>query len=165
MNCAFLSAQTKYYDSSTKIELDSCTYICRVETGSWVVLYNEDFTFGPDCLQVYKSTNKEVSDMDEEWFVDDKEMFNTCNRIWKNTVLPYISEVEAKAVTIEMYISSDTGRVADVVFSFAGFKAVGIIPPSVYRKVEVELKKQLQFTITETGKQVNYIYLMYRPRI
>ena len=62
---------------------------------------------------------------------------------------------------IELYIDSQTGKVADVIFEFKGNAPVGKIPPAVYRKVELLLKEKLNFKVAAAGKKVNYIYMMY----
>ena len=51
-----------------------------------------------------------------------------------------------------------TKKVIDVSFSFANRDNFSTIPLSVYRKIELELKKNVWFTPTERGRQFNYIF-------
>lgn len=161
INCIYLLGQNHYYDTSFETKVDTSTYVCNVDESQWVKLYNKDYKFGPECTQIYKDTNEEVQDTHDEWFEDNPLLFQICNNIWIKAVLPYVSKEEANGAVIEIYVDSNTGHIADVVFSFTSFSAVAKIPISVYRKIELDLKDKLKFSITNAGKNVNYIYLMY----
>lgn len=57
-----------------------------------------------------------------------------------------------------MYINSSTGRVNEVSFEFHKSDLYIAIPMFVYRKIEIELKKDIWFTFTTEGKMLSYIY-------
>jgi hypothetical protein len=57
-----------------------------------------------------------------------------------------------------MYINSTTGKIEEVLFGFSSIGAFATIPVSVYRKIETDLKSQVWFTPTATGKTLNYIF-------
>ena len=59
---------------------------------------------------------------------------------------------------IEMYISSLTGKVDDVRFSFGKSSYYVHIPVSRFREIELKIKERLQFEVTDYGKLLNYIY-------
>ncbi len=88
-------------------------------------------------------------------------MFNLCDSIWLATSSAYVNKKEADGTMIELFIDPQTVPVADIVFGFTNFSAVGKIPSEVYRKVELLLKDKLRFNVTAAGKKVNYIYMMY----
>ena len=69
--------------------------------------------------------------------------------------------VKGKELIITMYIDPDTGKIADVEFIFTNFNPYATIPISVYRKIEVEIKKNIWFNITPDGKRFNYIMLWW----
>ena len=165
MNCAFLSAQTYYYDVAGELSVENAAYVCELTNYGWVTLHNKHITFGQDCPQVYNDTKMPVDDStepSEPWLIDDQQMFHVCDSIWLTTTAPYVSKKEAKDTMIELYIDSQTGKVVDVIYGFRNDAAVATMPPSVYRKVEQLLKEKLNFKVAPAGKKVNYIYMMYR---
>ena len=164
MNCAFLSAQTYYYDVAGELSVENATYVCELTDYGWVTLHNKQITYGQECPQVYTDGNKPVDDStepSEPWLIDDQQMFHVCDSIWLTTTAPYVSKKEAKDTMIELYIDSQTGKVVDVIYGFRNDAAVATMPPSVYRKVEQLLKEKLNFKVAAAGKKVNYIYMMY----
>ncbi len=60
-------------------------------------------------------------------------------------------------ICIILYVDPDTGKIVDVVYKFLSVSPYGVVPVSVYRKIEVELKKNVWFVPTEQGKRRNYI--------
>ncbi len=165
LNVAFVKAQTYYYDVAGELSVENATYVCELTDYGWVTLHNKHITFGQDCPQVYNDTKMPVDDStqpSEPWLIDDQQMFHVCDSIWLTTTAPYVSKKEADRTMIELYIDSQTGKVADVIFEFKGNAPVGKIPPAVYRKVELLLKEKLNFKVAAAGKKVNYIYMMYR---
>ena len=66
---------------------------------------------------------------------------------------------------ISMYIDSNTGKVREVDFTFLAGNPFATIPISVYREIEVELKKNIWFTTTAEGKKMNYLVRTWRQEI
>lgn len=56
-----------------------------------------------------------------------------------------------------LYVDPDTGKVSEVGFQFFSNTPYGFIPVSVFRQIEVELKKNIWFVPTQQGKRRNYI--------
>ena len=59
--------------------------------------------------------------------------------------------------TVMLYVDPDTGKVSEVGFQFFSNTPYGFIPVSVFRQIEVELKKNIWFVPTQQGKRRNYI--------
>ena len=62
---------------------------------------------------------------------------------------------------IGIYINSTTGRISDVEYHFIRRGPFMQIPLSVFREIEVKLKEEIYFTLTEAGRKVNYVYFYW----
>ena len=60
-------------------------------------------------------------------------------------------------LTTSMIIDTTTGRVVEVEFRFLTNSEFATFPVSVFRHIELELKRLLYFTPTETGRQLNFV--------
>ena len=101
----------------------------------------------------------EQTDAGIELFEDDNWTSSKC----KSIVNAAFSDSEKQKVkghdfNIIMYINSSTGRVDEVSFEFHKSDPFAAIPISVYRKIEIELKKDIWFTLTAEGKMLSYIF-------
>ena len=56
-----------------------------------------------------------------------------------------------------MTIDPATGKVIEVDFRFYRSEAFATIPVTTYRKIEQDLKNQVWFTVTPTGKQLKFV--------
>lgn len=66
---------------------------------------------------------------------------------------------------IKLYIESATGKIVDVVLKFTTGKLATTytqVPVSVYREIEVELKKSVRFTPSAIGKNLSYIFMFWK---
>ena len=66
---------------------------------------------------------------------------------------------------IDMAIDSSTGRILDIEFTFRNDKGFATIPISVYRAIELELKDKVWFTLTDTGKSLNFVKRLWRQEV
>ena len=64
-----------------------------------------------------------------------------------------------------MYIDTNTGKVTEADFNFLATNPFATIPISVYREIEIELKKNIWFTTTAEGKRMNYLVRMWNQEI
>ena len=147
---------------------DGYTYQCdalKPKSGgdlAWVTLYNNANKY-MDVDVVNKHTAMPVgrSEEHEKVFVEDM------------SIPPQVEKIICAAFTEEqkrdiqtrglplpviLHIETDDGSIADVVFQFLSNEPFAKIPVSVYRKIEVDLKKQIRFKLTEAGKKRNYLY-------
>ena len=159
-----LSAQTNYYSQDKTFYEDGYTYQCDVTEGAGLVnLYNKNSKY-IYVKQINRYTGEEISieqnrlrQFEEETWTKPK-----CRSIVNNAFSSAEKQrVKGKEFTITMYIDPDTGKVADVEFIFVNFNPYATIPISVYRKIEVEIKKNIWFKITPEGKKRNYIMLWW----
>lgn len=163
--CALkISAQVNYYESARIFNENSYTYRCDVAESRLVTLYNKENKLA-NVDQINKITGKFTSALysNKRQLQEDTWTKPKCFSIVNNA----FSEEEKQRVkgsefTITMYIDSDSGKVSEVDFHFSIIRPYATIPVSVYRKIEVELKKNIWFTPTEEGKKLNYLVLWWR---
>lgn len=152
-------AQTNYYTETKTFYEDGYAYQCEVDYAGFVTLYNKTnkWTY---VAEMYKDTGKTFVmpdsgiDLTEyDTWTDDKcksivvEAFTTEQKL----------KVKGRDLFITMFINTDTGKVDEVNFEFVNFGGYATIPVSVYRKIELEIKNNIWFTLTEEGKKLNYI--------
>ncbi|MDN0053301.1 DUF5043 domain-containing protein, partial [Bacteroides caecigallinarum] len=154
-----------YYSQDKTFYEDGYTYQCDVTEGAGLVnLYNKDSKY-IYVKQINRYTGEEISieqnrlrQFEEETWTKPK-----CRSIVNNAFSSAEKQrVKGKEFTITMYIDPDTGKVTDVEFIFVTFNSYATIPISVYREMEVEIKKNIWFNITADGKKLNYIVLWWR---
>ena len=159
-----LSAQTNYYRQDKTFYEEGYTYQCDVTEGAGLVnLYNKDSKYIYAKL-INRHTGEKIS-REEEFLNEFEEETWTkpkCRSIVNNAFSSAEKQrVKGEEFIITMYIDPDTGKVADVEFIFMNFNPYATIPISVYRKIEVEIKKNIWFNITPDGKKFNYIMLWW----
>lgn len=162
-----ISAQENFYEFTKTFNEDGYTYQCDVDKSKLVTLYNKEnkLTY---IEKKYRDTGKQVS-----MLYDNKKEFET--ETWTkpkcfSIVNKAFSSVEKQRVkgvelTISLYIDPDSGEVLEVEFQFTNFRPYATIPISVYRRIELDLKKNIRFTPTAEGKKLNYIFLWWRQEI
>jgi hypothetical protein len=155
-------AQTRYYQTTQTIQGDGYAYQCDVKL-KFVSLYNAANKWTYEDIR-YKDTGKtpNFDDIDPV-MEDDNWTKETCHKIVDDAFsYEEASRVQnTKSMTISMYINSTTGKVEEVLFEFTTIGAYATIPVSVYRQIEVNLKKQVWFTPTQSGRRLTYILLWW----
>ena len=73
--------------------------------------------------------------------------------------------VSDRKLGIAIYINSTTGRISDVRFVFLERGPFSKIPLSVFREIEVKLKDEIYFTLTEAGRNVNYVFFYWNHEV
>lgn len=66
--------------------------------------------------------------------------------------------VKGREFTLMLHINSTTGKVDDVMFSFSNLGPFASIPVSTYRKMELQIKDQLFYNLTDDGRKLTYIF-------
>lgn len=160
-----LSAQTNYYSQDKTFYEDGYTYQCDVTEGAgFVSLYNKNNKY-INIGQKNRYTGQKISREEEllDQFEDDTWTKPKCYSIVNNAFSSIQKQrIKGNKFTIVMYIDPDSGKVADIKFQFTTFNPCSTIPISVYREIEVEIKKNIWFNITADGKKLNYIVLWWR---
>ena len=156
-------AQSKLYEEAKQIQGDGYTYQCKVSSRILVDLYNIEQQF-VEKDQINRNTGKysSIKDAYTPQFESDTWTRPKCYSIVRNAFSEEQKQrIKGQTLVISLYIHPDTGKVIDVMFSFTNRENFATIPISVYRKIELELKKNIWFTPTEHGKQFNYILLWW----
>lgn len=164
-----VTAQTKYYDVDTTFYEKGYTYQCDVLEGAcYVTLYNIENRF-TNVKQVDRNTGKGIAtkeNMRETQLEDDSwtkpKCFSIINGAFSQEQKQLIQDQE---FCIILYVDPDTGKIADVEYQFLSLSPYGSIPISVFREIEVELKKNVWFVLTEYGKRRNFIIIGWRHEV
>lgn len=172
----FTYAQQSIYLKSKVFSEADYAYQCdALERGgvAFVTLYNKD-SYYKDTTQINRYTKKPISINEnyEEQLYDpsvaippkmEKIICDAFSSEQKKAIKSYIYGETSLAILL--YIHPDTGRIMDVRFQFLTIEPFGNIPVSVYRKIEVELKRQIKFVVTKAGKKRNYVFLGWMQKI
>ena len=156
-------AQSNLYKETKLIQEDGYTYQCKVSSTILVDLYNIDQQFVKQT-QTNRRTGKNSGIKDSYTPQFERETWSRpkCYSIVRNAFSEEEKQrLKGQRLTISLYIHPDTGKVVDVSFSFSNRENFATIPIDVYRKIELELKKNIWFVPTEHGKQFNYILLWW----
>ena len=144
-NIVFALAQTTNYYAVTKtFNEQGYTYQCDVSGGRDVTLYNKNnkWTY---VDQMKKGTNTPFYVTPENYsplYVKDKnEAYNDSifKVIVNNAFADYKGKMKGWEFTIITCTDSETGRISEVIFNFAGFTPYATIPVSIYREIETKL--------------------------
>lgn len=159
---SFIHAQTNYYTESKVFSENEYSY--QVEVIAIIAqLYNMDNQW-IGGYPVYKADGStfiqpeygyiELYD-DDSWLESKRKM----SSITSSALTSAEKEmVKGNEMTIVLHINSTTGKVDDVMFSFSNRTPWANIPVSTYRKIELDIKEQLLYNLTDDGKKLNYIY-------
>lgn len=164
--CSRTSAQTNYYAETKTFHEDGYTYQCDVNKASVASLYNAECHY-------YKTEQIDLRTGEKYKFLPglqplEKEnqtkpqCFAIVNRAFPPEIKTKIKHIE---LCIALYINPATGQIADVVFRFPTLTSIApytLVPISVYREIEIELKKSVRFTPSAEGKNLNYISMFWR---
>ena len=152
-------AQPKLYEETKQIQGDGYTYQCETD-GVVVDLYNTNQQFVKTAQRNRKTgeysgtTDAYILQLERDTWTRSK-----CFTIVRNAFSEEQKQrLKGQILDICLYIHPDTGKIIDVSFSFGNIDNFSTIPISVYRKIELELKKNVWFTPTEHGRQFNYIF-------
>lgn len=160
-----LTAQTNYYPETKTFHEDGYTYQCDVDEASMVSLYNASCTY-------YKTEQIDLSTGKRYEYIPGKpplareartkpQCFAIVNRAFPPEIK---ARIDGRELTIVLYIESVTGKIVDVVFNFLTGRLAEIytqVPVSVYREIEVELKKNVRFTPSAIGRNLSYIFMFW----
>ena len=159
-----LLAQTNYYTETKVFYETDYSYQCEIDSTDFVVLYNKDYQLTPDDVKL-KSTGKTFIPDNEDLDLITHESWLTFRRHFYSIIQHAFSESEKNIlkltpyeIYVDLYFNTETGKVDEVKFSFYKNSNFVFVPVSVYRNIEVQIKRACQFIITEEGKRLNYIY-------
>lgn len=153
-------AQTFYYDTTQLFCDQRYVYACDVAQESKLVrLYSKRNKF-TDVEAINKKTGAEITDAErkETNFIDDGRLWEKCLFIL-NESFPEEERMRVRECKflIILRVDTSTGVIRDVEYRFPAVSMLATVPVSVYYNMEMKLKKEIVFDITEKGKRFNYI--------
>ncbi len=166
-------AQTYYYNTTKTFSVSGksilgiqiepgYTYQCDKPDHGLVTLYNKENLYTNTITYVYKDgstiTDTKLLRGDIKLIEDDNWTKQQCFFIVNNAFSAAEKQrVKGKKFDVNMTIDTSTGKVIEVEFCFYYSSAFGTIPVSTYRKIELELKKRIWFTLTDAGKSLKFV--------
>lgn len=150
-----------YYTKDSTFVMDGYTYQCDVSAGRLVTLYNADnrWTYAE---QINTETGKIFGWTKDNPIVDDyymeQKLFRIVNQAFPRSLAEQFGNYQ---LLLEICLDLETGRVNEVTFRFDTAKFYGKIPLSFYRDIELKLKEEISFQITDIGKKLNYVSLTW----
>lgn len=163
-NC--LIAQINNYYTETK-EFIGTDYIyqCELDSSGIVCLYDKEnkLTYGD---MKFKDTGKTFIPEDENiktltyrsWLEYRKTFYALMECAFSESEISILKD-DGREFYLEYFINTETGSIEEIKFLFLDTSAFVYIPVSVYRNIELQLKRKCRFVITEAGKNINYVYL------
>ena len=149
--------------SSDTLRMNGYTYVCDTIGSTRVNLYNAANHPGRSEI-AYKDGNdipfeKLMNDDINAVIITDE----LGDLMWSIVDDAFTKEQAASfgkwGLGITLNISSTTGRITDVYFEYISLSNYTKIPVDVYRNIELRLKNEVVFTLTEEGKRLTYCYL------
>lgn len=156
-------AQTNYYTESETFNEDGYIYQIDVLSSGFVELYNQDNQW-IGSYPMYKSNGTTfvqpeygyIDLYDDDSWLDSEKKMETI--VWNALTISEREMVKGDELNIILHINSTTGKVDDVMFTFVTWESFAKIPVSTYRNIELQIKEQLLYNLTDDGKKLNYIY-------
>ena len=161
------AAQTRFYDVTRTFHESGFTYQADV-SGGFVTLYNRAAGRFTDLRQTHRD-GRLISEADWDRYDDavrpeSRQMMNLAERIVRDS----FSAAERNRLRrddffgLRLIICPDTGNVKEVHFHFHRNSGYATIPVTTYRRMEVEIKRQVRFTPTDFGRSMNFIFRGWR---
>lgn len=151
---------------TTVIEGDGYTYVKEIRKSRLVDLYNQENKYTNVPL-VYKETGerppfdlREKRVEDDDWSSLHSELI--VNRAFTNEQKQL---VRGHKLGVAIYIDSTTGKVVETEFTFPEMSPMSEIPLSVFRKIELDMKNEIYFTLTDAGRKYNYVHFSWIQKI
>ncbi|MFV0546851.1 MAG: DUF5043 domain-containing protein [Bacteroides sp.] len=162
-------AQTNYYTVTKTFNEDGYAYQCDVDESRFVMLYNKDskYIFMDQKYKDGRPLDKKFRNMPRTYYVkDDSWTKPKCYSIVNNAFASFDkTRLKGRELMISLYIDSTTGKIIDVEFNFVTFNPFSTVPLSIYRNIELEIKKQIYFIPTLEGNKLNFIFHFWQQKI
>ena len=154
-------AQTRFYDVTRTFHESGFTYQADLRGDGMVILYNRDAGRFTDLRQTFRDgrliseADREISDVTSQTFTSTlarQIVRNAFSAAERSRIRP------GERLGTTMIICSNTGNIKEVHFRFMRESGYATIPVSTYRRIELELKRQLRFTPSAHGRNFNFIF-------
>ena len=163
-----VTAQTYYYNETKTFNENGYSYQCDKPEWGIITLYNKanQYTYA-------KKKHKDGTAITDRKILDGENIIEKdnwtrqkCFSIVSNAFsADEKTRVKGKKFMVSMTIDTSTGKVIEVDFNFHYSNVFGTIPVSTYRKIELELKDQIWFTLTNAGKSLNFTKIAWRHEV
>lgn len=164
-----IHAQTNYYAVTKTFNEADYTYQCDVQKSKMVYIYNKEnkYTFVEQKYKDGRLLEEEYYDAPRTDYVkDDSWTKSKCYSIVNNAFASFDKKrLKNRKLMISLYIDSNTGRVMEVEFNFTTTNPFSTVPLSIYRSIELEIKKHIYFIPTPEGNKLNYLFHFWRQEI
>ena len=153
-----LIAQTYYYNTTQTFNENGYTYQCDKASYGIVTLYNKanQYTYAPYA----NKDGSSIGDLDKllPFIADDNWTRQKCLSIVNNAFSANEKlRVKGAKVDVSMTVDTSTGKVIEVDFRFFYNSPVATIPVSTFHNLELALKSQIWFTLTNNGKKLKFV--------
>lgn len=152
--------QINYYPSTKTFYEDGYVYQCDLDESGMLTLYNKDnrFTYARYANRDGTRVSDDVLLGRVQLIEDDNWTRRKCGEIANNV----FSSSERVNVAngeyfVRLIVNTFTGKVDEVFFRFMYNDPFVTVPVSTFRKLELELKEKIWFTITPAGKKLKFI--------
>lgn len=160
-----LFAQTNYYTESKIFEGLGYKYKCNVSSSKNVVLYNiENELTGKSPKyrtsgEIFVYPEGSGIKLCEYNHVTETKIRNIVNSSFSGiTITQPQNSAQRKTFNITFYINSGTGKVDELEFDFVNFGPYAKVPVEVFRQIELDIKQNIQFEVTDYGKELDFIW-------
>ncbi len=151
----------------TTIQGDGYTYVKKTKKSRLVNLYNQDNEY-TDVPMVYNNAGENPdSENQRGTVVEDDNWTNLRAEQIVNTsfTAEQMDIIEGHDLGIGIYVDTTTGKVVGTEYTFIDSTPMAGMPLSLFRKIELRMKDEICFTLTDTGKKYNYIYFYWIQEI
>jgi hypothetical protein len=156
--------QTNYYSQTKTFVENDYTYQCNATPWGFVELYNKNNVL-KGKFPAYRSNGETYIESEDGFHpVMEHDAYKWAkgeNIVYDAFTEQQKSACKGRRLYITCYINSETGKIDEVLFEF--FKTSGYvgIPVSVFRQIELKLKREIQYGITELGRKLDFIYFCF----
>jgi len=160
------TAQTYYYNTTKTFNENGYTYQCDKASYGIVTLYNKanQYTYSR-----YENKDKSpIGDYNEvlPFIEPDNWTRQKCLSIVNNAFSTEEKKrVKGAKVDVSMTLDTSTGKVIEVDFGLFYNTPESTIPVSTYRALELALKSQIWFMLTNSGKKLKFVKISWMHEI
>jgi len=153
-----VSAQTYYYSETKTFNESGYTYQCDKADWGIVTLYNKANQYTYAHYENKDGSPIEVFDKALPYFEPDNWTRQKCISIVNNAFSASDKQqIRGAKVDVSMTIDTSTGKVIEVDFRLFYNTPMATIPIAAYRYLELALKNQIWFTLTDNGKKLKFV--------
>ena len=148
---------------SDTLHMDGYSYVCDTLRGFRVYLFNLESN-GVDIKNTYKDGTPlplNPWDMKDQVVIDENIATKTLDILNDSFSNEQRGFINGDRLDIVVNVSSNTGEITDVYFSFSAKSKYTVIPVSVFRNMETRLKNEVVFELTEEGRSLTFCSIMW----